>query len=133
MFECQLRQAAHACGCQPWDYPISTRQQFLFCDVFGNICFERMMANSSNGAACRCPMDCSSVSYSYSIVSTPLLPEEECSKDGKDSIFEEFYKGRCRQKMHILISLHFVIKPNRLDDNDLWQMSAYLSSFLSAE
>ena len=61
-------------------------------------------------------MDCSSVSYSYSIVSTPLLPEEECSKDGKDSIFEEFYKGRCRQKMHILISLHFVIKQNRLDD-----------------
>ena len=38
-------------------------------------------------------MDCNSISYSYSIVSTPFKETELCSKTGKDSIFEEFYNN----------------------------------------
>ena len=41
----------------------------------------------------KCPMDCNSISYSYSIVSTPFKEKELCPSKGKDSIFEEFYNN----------------------------------------
>ena len=41
----------------------------------------------------KCPMDCNFISYSYSIISTPFKEAEHCSNDGKDSIFDEFYKN----------------------------------------
>ena len=90
--ECQLKQAVESCGCQPWDFPIIADNQFYVCDVFGNICIERSLKNSSLGLGCHCPMDCDSVSYSYSIVSTPISEKEQCSTKGDYSIFEEFYK-----------------------------------------
>ena len=50
------------------------------------------MENVSITLGCGCPMDCDSVSYSYSIVSNPMSGEEECLAKGKESVFEEFYK-----------------------------------------
>ena len=41
----------------------------------------------------KCPIDCNSVSYSYSIVSTPFKETELCPSGGTGSIFEEFYKN----------------------------------------
>ena len=91
MFECQMFQAVQRCGCYPWDYPVTKEGNFFLCDIYGNICFESILANFSTALSCHCPMDCDSVSYSYSIVSTPILEREECSAKGKDSLFQEFY------------------------------------------
>ena len=93
IFECQMEQAVERCGCYPWDFPINTPHHFYLCDNFGTVCFNRMMENVSITLGCHCPMDCDSVSYSYSIVSNPLSGEEECIAKGRDSIFEEFYKA----------------------------------------
>ena len=81
ILECQMTRAARECGCYPWDFPISTNENedILFCDIFGNVCFEKVMENT-NTTSCDCPMDCDSISYSYNIFSTPIQPEEECSK-----------------------------------------------------
>ena len=67
----------------------------VVCDINGNICFENVMKNHSkdNCDVTKCPMDCNFISYSYSIISTPFKEAEHCSNDGKDSIFDEFYKN----------------------------------------
>ena len=97
ILECQIDQAFQRCGCYPWDYPFPNNQNdnFIICDTYGNICFENVMKNRSknNCDVTKCPMDCNSISYSYSIVSTPFKETELCSKTGKDSIFEEFYNN----------------------------------------
>ena len=50
------------------------------------------MNNISTALVCHCPMDCDSVSYSYSIVSYPISEEEQCPKKSEGSIFKEFRK-----------------------------------------
>ena len=63
----------------------------------GYRCFETSLANVSASHNCNCPIDCDSVSYSYSIVSIPINPVAQCpsfrrSKSWKlKSIFKEFY------------------------------------------
>ena len=109
VLECQLSQAVQRCGCHPWDYPIITEQESNFCDAFGYICFEEMMEN--NTVVCDCPMDCDSVQYSYSIVSTPMTEEKECPTNGKDSDFEEFYKKPFPPKF-VLRAREFMKKTN---------------------
>ena len=109
VLECQLSQAVQRCGCHPWDYPIITEQESNFCDAFGYICFEEMMEN--NTVVCDCPMDCDSVQYSYSIVSTPMTGEKECPTNGKDSDFEEFYKKPFPPKF-VLRAREFMKKSN---------------------
>ena len=79
------------CGCQPWEYPLlaSAGQEFFFCDMFGYICFEKMMEDGV--PHCDCPVDCDTVTYSYSIVSTPMTEEKECTTTGGGSDFLEFF------------------------------------------
>ena len=93
LLECQLRRAVDRCGCYPWDFPVSAEQDFLFCDIFGYMCVEETMKNVSSSQGCDCPMDCESVSYSYSIVSEPFIEEEQCPTKNNNgvSIFKEFY------------------------------------------
>lgn len=96
LLECQLQRAGQRCGCYPWDYPFYHDEDDLsICDMFGNICFDNVMKNDSKELCdlAKCPMDCNSISYSFSIVSTPFIPDELCPSSGKDSIFEEFYNN----------------------------------------
>ena len=50
--------------------------------------------------ACDCPVECESISYSFSIVSTPLDPEEICTdlreygRDRRDPFMEDFYNNK---------------------------------------
>ena len=66
----------------------------LFCDIYGNLCFENMMDNATIEEYCHCPMECNSISYSFSLVSIPFAPEAACppQKDGHnlndDGLFE---------------------------------------------
>ena len=69
VLECQVQQAHRECGCFPWDFPHREHNDdFTFCDLMSNICFDQVIRNASTILACECPMDCNYVSYSYSIV-----------------------------------------------------------------
>ena len=69
LLECQIEQAHQICGCLPWDFPHRKEvDDFMFCDLMSNICFDQVIRNTSTLLKCNCPMDCNYVSYSYSIV-----------------------------------------------------------------
>ena len=42
---------------------------------------------------CGCPKECNTLSYSFSVTSTPLDPEELCTKDS-DSKMWQFYQNK---------------------------------------
>ena len=46
--------------------------------MYGNICFKNSMKNTPEGWTCNCPVECNTLSYSFSIVSTPFDPQELC-------------------------------------------------------
>ena len=58
------------------------------------------MDNDTELEKCNCPMECNSISYSFSIVSSPFDPQKMCpsSKSIKDDdLMKEFYKNRFPQ------------------------------------
>ena len=70
----------------------------MFCDVYGNICFEKSMNNVTLEDICDCPNECNSISYSFSVVSTPFDPKEMCprnvKKESEDFLMKEFYLNK---------------------------------------
>ena len=68
-------------------------QDFLFCDIYGNMCFENSMQNVSIELNCDCPLECDSISYSFSLVSTPFVSKEMCPRQSGSADFamKEFY------------------------------------------
>ena len=55
------------------------------------------MTDTPKDWKCNCPMECNTLSYSFSHVSTPLDPEEECPPKVYDSthdfLMKPFYAG----------------------------------------
>ena len=46
---------------------------------------------------CDCPMECNTISYSFSVVSTPLAPEEICpdpSEAPEDFLMKQYYENK---------------------------------------
>ena len=66
---------------------------FFFCDIYGNMCFENSMQNVSIELNCDCPLECDSISYSFSLVSTPFAAKEKCpmQSGSTDFAMKEFY------------------------------------------
>ena len=64
--------------------------------MYGNMCFEKTMENVTIEEACDCPMECNSISYSFSIVSSPFVAEIMCpSKSGKEQfLMRDFYENK---------------------------------------
>ena len=64
--------------------------------MYGNMCFEGTMENVTIEEACDCPMECNSISYSFSIVSSPFVAEIMCpSKSGKEQfLMRDFYENK---------------------------------------
>ena len=62
--------------------------------MYGNLCFEDTMANSSFEQGCSCPMECDSISYSFSLVSTPFNEIGLCkgSIGSAHPLMSEFYE-----------------------------------------
>ena len=59
--------------------------------MFGNICFENTMKNKTK---CDCPMECNSISYSFTLYSSPFNAEKMCPSDAKtDFLMKEFYEN----------------------------------------
>ena len=61
------------------------------CDIYGSVCFEDIMKNVTLEKNCNCPLDCNSISYSFSLVSSPLIEEEHCANTPSD-LLTEFYE-----------------------------------------
>ena len=61
--------------------------------MYGNICFEKGMRNTPTDWTCDCPMECNTISYSFSVVVTPFDPEEMCPRydDFDDFLMKPFY------------------------------------------
>ncbi len=71
LFECSLVQAMEKCECVPWDFPHFDPEVRL-CERRGDQCFRAQVTNPLVQEACECPRDCNSITYSYSVVSTPI-------------------------------------------------------------
>ena len=61
--------------------------------MYGNVCFEKSMKNTPSEWTCDCPMECNTISYSFSVVMTSLDPEELCPNynDFDDFLMKPFY------------------------------------------
>ena len=69
------------------------KEKLNFCDIFSNICFETTFNNVTIEEDCHCPIECTSISYSFSLVSTPFNPEKMClGEKSKDYfVMREYY------------------------------------------
>ena len=85
-----------------------------FCDVYGNVCFDKVMADNTLKENCNCPMECESISYSSYYVSFPFDPEELCSKQ-TDGLMEEFLENH-RYPPQIIRKFEEFVKDNVTSD-----------------
>ena len=95
LLECKINLAYQKCGCFPWNYLIAKREDYYFCDIYGNICFEGIMADESLERYCNCPMNCNRITYSFSYNSEKFDLEEICLGAAAKSNFlmKEFYQN----------------------------------------
>lgn len=77
LFECQYLLAVQRCGCSPWNYPFHNATMPV-CHHVGTSCFEEAMSEPS--ADCRCPSDCSSVTFPYHVVAQATNLDMVCRK-----------------------------------------------------
>ena len=64
------------------------------CDKYSSLCFEESMKNFTLEKECDCPVDCDSITYSYSLYSTPFNYDYFCSGSLKNPtpLMKGFYK-----------------------------------------
>ena len=66
-----------------------------FCDMYGNTCFENSMQNITIADKCDCPMECNSITYSFSLISTPFDALKMCPTTIRDDdLIKPFYDNR---------------------------------------
>ena len=71
-----------------------------FCDIYGNICFEKSMDNVTIDEDCGCPHECNSMSYTFGTVSAPFDPLKICPNNirSKEFLMKEFYNTEVHRK-----------------------------------
>ena len=63
--------------------------------MYGNNCFENSMKKGSAAEKCDCPMECNSVTYTFSLISTPFDPLKMCPNNIRDGdLMKPFYEYR---------------------------------------
>ena len=63
--------------------------------MYGNKCFENSMKKGIAAEKCECPIECNSIIYSFSLISTPLDPLKMCPKNTRvDDLMKPFYNNR---------------------------------------
>ena len=69
----------------------------MFCDIYGNKCFDDSMDKPNVEDQCDCPTECNSVSYSFSTVSTPFDINKLCPSKSLNSdnfLMKPFYENK---------------------------------------
>ena len=69
-------------------------KDYSICDIYGNICFKDLFEKGGQNKSCDCPRECDSISYSYSLVSTPFDRKVLCSNSDHNlnPLMGEFYE-----------------------------------------
>ena len=60
--------------------------------MYASLCFEESMKNFTLQKKCDCPLDCNSITYSYSLVSSPLKEDELCAQKSPTPLLKDFYE-----------------------------------------
>ena len=62
--------------------------------MYAGLCFEESMKNFTLQKKCDCPLDCDSITYSYSLVSSPLKEDELCTstQNSPTPLLRDFYE-----------------------------------------
>ena len=69
----------------------------MFCDIYGNKCFDDSMDNPNIEDSCDCPTECNFISYSFTTVSTPFDLNELCPSESLNSenfLMKPFYENK---------------------------------------
>ena len=68
-------------------------EESTICDIYGNYCFNKLMENDEGKKNCDCPLECSSINYSYYYVSTPFNFREICPSNvgSKNFLMKQYY------------------------------------------
>ena len=63
--------------------------------MYGNECFENSMNKGTAAEKCDCPMECNSITYTFSLISTPFDPLKMCpTKIRGGNLMKPFYDNR---------------------------------------
>ena len=92
-------------------------KDLMFCDIYGNKCFEDSMDNVDRENACDCPIECTSTSYTFRTISTPFDADELCPHKimgHGDFLMKPFYENKSPPKF---IRKLWKIKFNLSDDD----------------
>ena len=82
------------------------------------MCFEKNMKNITSEKYCDCPMECNSISYSFSVKSTKFDETEMCQREGIKANFlmKEFYEHKYPPKyVRKLIELKDNVSSDTMD------------------
>ena len=62
--------------------------------MYASLCFEESIKNFTSEKNCDCPLDCDSITYSYSLVSSRLKEDELCTgnQNSPTPLLTDFYK-----------------------------------------
>ena len=72
------------------------------------MCFEDNMKNRTTQKTCDCPLECTSISYSFRVVSTKFEHKEMCEKTTEKSVMKDFdSKGHQFPHQFIRKLVHF--------------------------
>ena len=88
----------------------------MVCDIYGNKCFEDSMDNVDIEKSCDCPIECSSISYSFRAVSIPFNFAEMCPPQSEaygDFLMKPFYENKFPPQ---IVRKLWKIKHNYSDD-----------------
>ena len=90
----------------------------MFCDIYGNKCFDDSMDKPNVEDQCDCPTECNFISYSFTTVSTPFDGNELCPPETLNSdnfLMKPFYENKFPPKF---VRKLWKIKYN-ISDNDM--------------
>ena len=73
------------------------------------------MKNTPSEVSCDCPMECNTLSYSFSVVSTPYNTDEICTVSGDESLLSFYHNKYPPQHVRTLMKIKSNISDDAMD------------------